>query len=408
MINTGLIFKEADPQAYKLGGLGGLPKIIINPDRNWLYYPSIFEPQYIRFETSNCTGFNTNEQIEMYLRVRFGVDENYSDRATGVFAGTYPPGNDPHYVYESIRKNGLVSESILPFSEDLKTVGEYYSFKGADEKKIREEGLKWLEKWDFKHEYVFQQNDTDKAKKLYEALLYSPISASVTAWTGKKAGIYTKVKGGIDNHWTVLVVGAEYGKHWIVKDTYLEDGQPIKFLAWDYDFNIAKRIHIDTKKSVELKISIITKLIALYKEWMGLLPKEGIAEPESVLPQPEPITVPVKYGWDTKEKARKSVRMICDEEGLSLKDKNLITAVIDCESGFNPKAVNQNSDARKSVDYGIAQLNSYWYIEKMKLVTKDQALNDPEFCIRLVIKRFKAGFLKDWVCYSKGYYKKHL
>lgn len=121
------------------------------------------------------------------------------------------------------------------------------------------------------------------------------------------------------------------------------------------------------------------------------------------------IINPPKYLWDTRENAKHSVRVICDEEGLKVWEKNLIDAVICAESGYDTKIIRKNVHGNSiSYDYGICQLNSYWYIEKGKLVTKWQALNDPEFCVRLIIKRYRKGFLKDWVAYTSGSYKKFL
>jgi len=99
------------------------------------------------------------------------------------------------------------------------------------------------------------------------------------------------------------------------------------------------------------------------------------------------------------------VLSICEQEGLTEQEATMLLAVIRCESGMNPKAVNRNSDG--SYDYGICQLNSYWYIHKMKLITKEEALNDIDKCVRLMIKRYREGFLKDWVCYKSGIFKNH-
>jgi len=116
-----------------------------------------------------------------------------------------------------------------------------------------------------------------------------------------------------------------------------------------------------------------------------------------------------KYLWKTKAEAKRSVELICDEEKLSPADKKLICAVIQAESGFKTNAIRQNTDKRKSKDYGICQYNSYWYIGKGKPIASiDEALNNPEKCVRVMLKQFKAGRLKDWVAYSGGAYKRWL
>jgi len=77
-------------------------------------------------------------------------------------------------------------------------------------------------------------------------------------------------------------------------------------------------------------------------------------------------------------------------------------ATIKCESNLNPKAINKNFDG--SYDYGLCQFNSFWYIEKMKLLTKEEALNNPEKCVRIMAQRFKQGWAKDWICFKTAKY----
>jgi hypothetical protein len=96
------------------------------------------------------------------------------------------------------------------------------------------------------------------------------------------------------------------------------------------------------------------------------------------------------------------VRRVCREEGLGPEQTEIICKVIHCESGFDDKAVCDNGFSK---DYGIIQANSYWYIKKGKFLTLDEALNNPEKCVRVMIQRYKKGFLKDWVCFSRGLYK---
>ena len=100
------------------------------------------------------------------------------------------------------------------------------------------------------------------------------------------------------------------------------------------------------------------------------------------------------------------IKRVTREEGLNKHLANILMATIQCESNFNTKAVNRNRDG--STDYGLCQFNSYWYIEKMKLLTKEEALNDPEKCVRIMARRFKKARADDWVCYKTGWYKDFL
>ena len=107
-----------------------------------------------------------------------------------------------------------------------------------------------------------------------------------------------------------------------------------------------------------------------------------------------------------KLRTEKMVREICEEEGLNESQCDLIVSVIYCESGMNTKAVNWNRDGTR--DLGICQLNTKWYINIMKLATEEEALNNPKKCVRIMIDRYRKGFLKDWVCYNTGKYRVYL
>ena len=97
---------------------------------------------------------------------------------------------------------------------------------------------------------------------------------------------------------------------------------------------------------------------------------------------------------------------ICKKEGLSKERTDVMMAVISAESGWNPLAIGKNRDG--SYDYGIIQANSYWYIEKMKLLTKREALCNPKKAMTVMARRIKMGRISDWSAYKNGSYKKFL
>ena len=107
-----------------------------------------------------------------------------------------------------------------------------------------------------------------------------------------------------------------------------------------------------------------------------------------------------------KLKMEEIVRRICKEEGMSQRQEDTIVAVVWCESNMDPKAIGKNKNG--TTDFGLIQANSYWYIQRMKLITKDEALNNPEKCVRLMCQRFKKGRADDWVCYGTKKYIKFL
>jgi hypothetical protein len=129
----------------------------------------------------------------------------------------------------------------------------------------------------------------------------------------------------------------------------------------------------------------------------------------SATPAPETIGEP--YKWDTTANSRHSVRVICDEMGLTLAEKNLICACIQQESNFNNKAIGRNMKDGKvlSTDWGIVQINDYWHVGPgKKWSSVQQILDNPDKAVKWMIQMYKQGLLKLWVSYTSGAYKKYL
>jgi hypothetical protein len=112
-------------------------------------------------------------------------------------------------------------------------------------------------------------------------------------------------------------------------------------------------------------------------------------------------------GWIEWKQRELTIRLIMEKEGLTEKECDLLVAVLFAENYWlNPSLICKNTDG--SYDYGTIQANSKWYIEKMKLLTKEEALNDVPKCIAVLIKRYQEGFLSDWYGYRNKGYKKYL
>jgi hypothetical protein len=111
----------------------------------------------------------------------------------------------------------------------------------------------------------------------------------------------------------------------------------------------------------------------------------------------------------TKENRGQMVFRVCREEKLPASLAIELWATICGESEFNPNAKCFNKDHYGnvvSVDYGLCQLNSYWYIGPTKTVkTPFEALTNPEKCVRVMAKAFNAGRANDWIIHRTG---KHL
>lgn len=84
-----------------------------------------------------------------------------------------------------------------------------------------------------------------------------------------------------------------------------------------------------------------------------------------------------------------------------------IGAVIQCESGWNPNAVNwQDSHATSEGSHGISQFAKptiEMYGKKIGMVNPDPY--NPEQAIEVMAYMFSIGEAKQWTCYTKIYGK---
>src|SRR3990167_4702153 len=242
-MNYGFKLPTITPDNYVLGKLG-VTKRILNPERDWFSFLPLGEIQKRNIETASCTEYGTLNAIEILENRQFSKKSNYSERFVAIGAKNTEDGNDPHTVAEWIRHNGLVNEQDLPFTDQIKSWQDYISPNLSPNLILK--ALQWLKQNLFKHEWVFENNVSlvQKQLKLLEALQYSPIGVSVNAWY-QENDIYVKRPGSLDNPWTVLIPSKQ-NQPWTVYDSYLDDGQYIKKLDWNYDFQFAKLYVIST------------------------------------------------------------------------------------------------------------------------------------------------------------------
>lgn len=119
--------------------------------------------------------------------------------------------------------------------------------------------------------------------------------------------------------------------------------------------------------------------------------------------------------WDTPQNCRHSIRVMCDNTGLSVHDKEIITACIRQESNFNPKAVGvPNSNG--TIDYGICQFNNgvnhngtpFWIGPGADFPDTKYVLDNPDKCVSVMIREYKSGHIGWWSSFSTGAYKQWL
>ena len=113
--------------------------------------------------------------------------------------------------------------------------------------------------------------------------------------------------------------------------------------------------------------------------------------------------------WDTPKHAYHSVRVICDEMGLTVEQKNILCACIYQESQFMNGAVGKN---KTSTDWGLVQVNDTpgWHIGPgLRFSSVQDVLDHPEKAVRWMVSVMKnTGKLQPWASYTSGAYKKWL
>lgn len=145
---------------------------------------------------------------------------------------------------------------------------------------------------------------------------------------------------------------------------------------------------------------------ALWKALESVFPPPAYDKPPQELSMNQVATpTPPKYLWDTRENCRHSVRVICDEEGLTVAQKNDLSSTVHCESNYYPRCVHPNTINGRvsSTDWGIAQVNDFWHIGNGKdFPSTEYVLDNPEACVRWMCRQWKAGNGRLWVCKLKG------
>ena len=246
MIYTGYIYIPEKEEDFVLGGKTRLKLPPLRPDSNWLNDLPEEETQIKQTETSNCTSFAFTNAIEVLLPVIHLADKgiNYSDRALGISAETFPPGNSIQKVADTVRNKGLAIERLLPFNETIKTPEEYYD-KSKITTLVKVMMKEWINALDFQYEWVYNSSAPlkDKQDGMIEALKFSPVAGSAYAWV-EDNGFYVRPFGAKDTHLTCFV-GYVPNSHWWVFDSYTPF---VKKIPFDTVPQQAMRIEINRKK----------------------------------------------------------------------------------------------------------------------------------------------------------------
>lgn len=151
-----------------------------------------------------------------------------------------------------------------------------------------------------------------------------------------------------------------------------------------------------------------------------VLPEEIPETPIITTPPVEtPYEAPVAPSamlWDTPKHAFHSLRVMCDEAGLTVAQKNIVCACVYQESQFLNTAIGRNKDPKTgkvwSTDWGIFQVNDTkgWHIGKgLRFSSVQDVLDHPEKAAKWMIGVMKTtGKLQPWASYTTKAYTQWL
>jgi len=244
---NGFVYAPTPPKAWTLGSKKATVRFgatFLMPDgHGWKNYVPDYELQNINdVESFACTVYGALKAwITLSNYYGYSLPKNCSERFSGVMANLGPPGGDPHVSGEAVRQWGVIHNNLLPFDETIKSTFEFYQPKPMDEGFIAE-AKKSVQKYEFGHEYVFNESpfaprqNLNRPALLKYALARGPVCVSVHGWKKNADGVYYKETGDSDNHWTQLLDYKE-GEYWLIHDQY----KPfIKKVAWDTKFQTAQ------------------------------------------------------------------------------------------------------------------------------------------------------------------------
>ena len=286
-VQFGFVPSKIESNHYVLGG-GMVPKIILQPNRNWKDYLPKWESQINGYETYGCTVFGTLNAIETYFNRLSPGQYDFAERFNYILAGIQPPGSDPHWVCEIVRKYGVIPQEELPMPGTYK---EFIQPNPMTVDKLRI-GQDWKAKYSFQHEWVFTNTPSkeNRIALIREALQYSPVAVSVTAWY-EDNGVFVD-EGQPNNHWT-LCYGIDDDGGLLIFDSYalVQDGvntNAFKKLSPDHQIMMAKRFYISASNKEE-EYSWIQKFINTILEVIGITQKSISELPKVDKPvSPEP------------------------------------------------------------------------------------------------------------------------
>lgn len=233
--NLGIRIKQQLPNDYQVGGITPLASGVINPSGDWTAYLPVIEYQNNRgFDRLACVTYSLLNCLEILYLYKTQKEINFSDRFLAKASNTTLNGNWADVVFDTARKEGLVTEGDYP--DTATNWNDYYKPLSPE---LYQKAEKFLDEWELFREWV----PVYKRERIFDSLKEAPLQVFVKYASGN--GILNPE--GQYNH-AVTVYNAVWGEYWEIYDHYT---QTRKKYAWDYEFGVV------LKPTMNLKIKYI-------------------------------------------------------------------------------------------------------------------------------------------------------
>lgn len=241
----GLILEAIQDARDFVLGASKMPFIPYQEDGDWTDYLPRYEPQAENYETSGCTVWGAQNQIETFMKGVYGFEPNYSERFTYLLTPVTPRGTNPKKVYDCIRRDGLIDHELMPVSDTLAEFLDRDDLTGS----LLAKGQNWLRTHELQYEWLWISKPENWRETLRKALVSCPIGVSVSAWERDENGLYVSDRGSVNNHWCLLYKVDDDGVMHVF-DTY---DHSRKKLHPDHHIRRAIRIWLNRKTTKSLK-----------------------------------------------------------------------------------------------------------------------------------------------------------
>jgi len=142
------------PEDWVAGANTQIVYEVRNQSGDWRPYLPTKEIQFGKEDSMSCVSFSLINAIETQEKFLTGKETNYSDRWTAKRSGTTHEGNYLYKVADTVRKEGVVLDTSYPTPPNY-TFDEFHAEIPTEKQaELEKEGKKWLEKWDFKYEFI--------------------------------------------------------------------------------------------------------------------------------------------------------------------------------------------------------------------------------------------------------------